>query len=285
MSKSSKILVPTDFSERSAYAVQQGVNLARIMDAEVVLAHVVEESAMSFLFGSIDVQDLKQSVKTKLEAQAEKITADTSLPSSVRVRTGKPYKKLVEIISEEGINLVVMGMNNTEGTGGFIGSTAARLIKTSPCPVITINNDSHKQGCHRIVVPLDLSKETTEKVDTAIATAQRYRAEVNIVSVIEGSGGFEYEALSNLMRNELLKFKKHEIPATAEFVQIIKSEDTVASAIVAYSKKVDADLIVVMTQQEGGIKELFIGSAARELIRNSEIPVMSVQPAGAEVAV
>ncbi len=249
------------------------------MEAEVILAHVVEESAMSFLFGSVDVQDLKQSVKTKLEAQAEKITADSSLPASVRIRSGKPYKKLVEIISEEGIDLVVMGMNNTEGVGGFIGSTAARLIKTSPCPVVTINSDVHKQGCHRIVIPLDLSKETTEKVEAAISTAQRYNAEVNIVSVIEGSEGFEFEALSNLMRNELEKFRKNEIAATAEFVQIIKSEDTVAAAINAYAKKIDADLIIIMTQQEQGIKELFIGSAARELIRSSEIPVMSVQPA------
>ena len=61
-------------------------------------------------------------------------------------------------------------------------------------------------------------------------------------------------------------------------VKILKKEDKLSNAVISYAKKNNADLIMIMTQQEKEFKEFFIGSQAREVINNSEIPVLSIQP-------
>ena len=61
-------------------------------------------------------------------------------------------------------------------------------------------------------------------------------------------------------------------------IKAIKGHETLEHAVVDYANKVDADLIMIMTQQEGEITPLFIGSTAQGIINNSEIPVMSIVP-------
>jgi nucleotide-binding universal stress UspA family protein len=58
----------------------------------------------------------------------------------------------------------------------------------------------------------------------------------------------------------------------------LKKDDKLSHAVIAYAEKINADLVMIMTQQEKDIKEFFIGSHAREVINLSDIPVLSVQP-------
>jgi len=56
------------------------------------------------------------------------------------------------------------------------------------------------------------------------------------------------------------------------------SGKNVVDEILRVAKRIEADLIMIMTQQEVGFTDLFISSAAQEIINNSEIPVLSIRP-------
>lgn len=282
--KSNKIIVATDFSEQSEIALSQSYNFARLTHSELILVHVIEEvNPVTRMFSNLDVEDIRQKVKDKLEELAKEVHESTGLITGVRVRQGRPSKKIVELALEEGARLIVMGVNSKQGKTRFIGSNTSRVVRTASCPVLTIKGRSHREGCKTMIVPLDLSKDTTQKINHAIRIAKYYDAEVKLMSVIVSDEGFEYEALANQMRLEIMKFQKEKIPVTAEFVRIMKGADSIASGVLAFARKYNADLILLMTQQETDLAELFIGSAAQEIIRNSEIPVMSIVPQSTSV--
>lgn len=67
---------------------------------------------------------------------------------------------------------------------------------------------------------------------------------------------------------------QHDVPCTVEYI----SGSDVAEDIIKYSKKIKADLILIMTQQEMNWTNMFISSQAQEIINSSEIPVLSVRP-------
>lgn len=282
--KSNKIIVATDFSEQSEIALSQSYNFARLTHSELILVHVIEEvNPVTRMFTTVAVEDIKQKVKDKLEELAKDVKESTGLVTEVRVRQGRPSKKIVELAVEEDARLIVMGVNSKQGKTRFIGSNTSRVVRTAGCPVLTIKGRSHREGCKTMIVPLDLSKDTTQKINHAIRIAKYYDAEVKLMSVISSDEGFEYEALANQMRLEIMKFQREKIPVTAEFVRIMKGVDSIASGVLAFARKYNADLILLMTQQETDLAELFIGSAAQEIIRNSEIPVMSIVPQSTSV--
>ncbi|MCL4856141.1 MAG: universal stress protein, partial [Flavobacteriales bacterium] len=90
------------------------------------------------------------------------------------------------------------------------------------------------------------------------------------------------EEVVNKLKDQLILVKqyieKKQVKCTAELVKILKTEDKLSNAVIEYGQKIEADLIMIMTQQETDIKAFFIGSNAREVINNSDIPVLSIQP-------
>ena len=72
----------------------------------------------------------------------------------------------------------------------FIGSNAYNVVRSAPCPVITIKGKEHRSGCNIIVLPLDLQKDTREKVTTAIKYARFWDAEIRVFSVLSSDDDF-----------------------------------------------------------------------------------------------
>ena len=82
----------------------------------------------------------------------------------------------------------------------------------------------------------------------------------------------------NQLRIEKGFIEEKGVNCTAEVIKVSSSNEKFSKVIIDYSKKNNADLIMIMTQQENEITEFFIGSSAQQIINNSEIPVMSIVP-------
>ncbi|MCB9334901.1 MAG: universal stress protein [Flavobacteriales bacterium] len=277
LNKSNKILVPVDFSEQSLIALSQSYNLAKKINAELVLLYVIEELNPMVKRLYKELNEIKGAVENNLKNLAEEKSKETGLVFSVEIEEGKIYNKIVEVAEKINARFIVMGTKGNENSK-FIGSNANKVVKTAPCPVITIKGQQHKKGCDKIVLPLDLTKETSDKVNQAIEIAELFTAEIFIVSVLQTGK----EEIVNKLKDQLLIVRQYienrGVKCTAEIVKILKSEESLANALIKYAEKIEADLLMIMTQQEKDIKELFIGSKAKEVINNSEIPVLSIQP-------
>ena len=124
---------------------------------------------------------------------------------------------------------------------------------------------------------LQCNKETKEKVKIAIEFAKLWKSEIKVLSVLIDDDEF---IKNKLIRNlgQVEKFiSDQNIKCSSELVVKNKSSKFFVS-ILDYTKSVEADLLIIMTQEEDSLTLNFLGSNASYLINNSNIPVMSVRP-------
>jgi nucleotide-binding universal stress UspA family protein len=160
-----------------------------------------------------------------------------------------------------------------------IGSTTNNVVRESKVPVFTFNSNVHLNKIEKILLPLDLTVETKQKVTHAIQLTESINASIAIVSVLDSLKFADIDVELDQQLAQVKEFiEEANIPCTAELIESKSGAKSVAHAILNYSEKVEADLIMIMTQQENKLVEFFMGSSAQTMIRLSEIPVMSIIP-------
>ena len=275
----SKILVPIGFSEQSIVALSQAFNLAKIKNSSVVLLSVIEEQNMiESLFLDDNSHELQLKVKVKLDDIAKEYSAKYGVEVDTMVAKGKVYEQINEVAEMIAADLIVMGTNGTpDGMKKLIGSNAERVVRLAHCPVITIKGKSHRDGCENIILPLDLEKQTKEKVTYALEYARYWDATVRIVSVVLRDNREVREKLTkNIMQVQQFIIDAG-VKCTSELVEGEKKL-TLGDFVFNYEKKFDADLIMIMNKKEELSLSTNISVTARYIINNSDIPVMSIRP-------
>lgn len=285
MAKSIKneILVPIDFSDQSLIALGQSFNLAREYNAEILLLYVMEESGgiiPKFLTPK-HLNEMKKDIQKRLDVLAEETSHKSKIHVDTMIAKGKVYEKIIEVADMTDALMIIMGCNSRKKLQArFIGSNALRVVREASCPVITIKGKQHREGCKNIVLPLDLTKETKDKVRQAIDVAQlgSYKAAIRVVSVLQSTDEFLVNKLTRQLEQVKNYIQKQGVECSAEIIKIVKGEDSLAQCVLDYAHKVDGDLIIIMTQQETNFTRFFIGSTAQEVVNNSDIPVLSIIP-------
>jgi len=168
----------------------------------------------------------------------------------------------------------------TSGASGFekiVGTNALKVAKSAKCLVTTIRGteDVTKYGYKNILLPLDLSKETREKVKVAIETAQQFGSKIRIISVTTSKDEFIVNKLRAQLKQVTGLVTEQGINATSKLVE----GANIAKAVLEYAHEIEADSIFIMTQQELGWVDQIIGSAAQQIMNHSEIPIISIRPA------
>jgi nucleotide-binding universal stress UspA family protein len=136
------IIAPTDFSEHSQQAIQYARELAQTFGATLVLLHVVElppspiEGLPPSQLGGTLLEDLEQQATSNL---AQVLAKEAEVTVVRRVVVGIPYRRIVEVAEAEKVDLIVMATHGRTGFSHlFMGSVAERVVRTAPCPVLTI---------------------------------------------------------------------------------------------------------------------------------------------------
>lgn len=278
-----KFLIPVAFSPQSEIIIEQACNLARYYDADITMLYVLDTSRIKGLFSNNDEEKiLLENAQKKFGDYVQEAQKKYQLNINSLVIEGRTYETIVSVARSIEANFIIMGATGASGfKSQFVGTNTMRTIKHAPCPVITIKGKTHRHGCNNILLPLDLTKDTTQKIEYAIEFAKMFGdATVRIVSVVWENEFKVIESLKEQMYVAREKVQTAGVECTAEFVKIIKSEDTFSEAVIAYGEKVEADVIMIMTQQESNPTEFFVGSSAQSIITKSDIPVMSILPKG-----
>jgi nucleotide-binding universal stress UspA family protein len=278
--KTYQIIIPVDFGEQSLIALRQSFNMAKLTSSELTLLHVIDNDLMNVLqskmFTKSDLQEQHLAgVKEQLEELANQIRQESGVKVNTRIMEGKIYDAIVDVSAEEDAGLIIMGTMGAVGLKKrILGSNASRVVREAVCPVITIKGKEHRFGIKHILLPLDLTKETKEKVNKAINIARMFGSVIHIVTIVESKDEF----INNKLTRQMDQVSEHIVEAgiqcTSEFV---KGGDVV-DEILKVAERTQSDLIMIMTQQEVGFTDLFISSAAQEVINRSEVPVLSIRP-------
>ena len=278
--KASKILIPIDFSNQSMYALNQACSLAETKNSKVYILSVIEEqNKISSLFLDDQTDILQNKVKSKLNQICEEIQSKYKIDIEVMVSKGKVYNQIIDVSKMISTDLIVMGTTGSpkEGFKRFIGSNAERVVRLAQCPVITIKGQNLRNGCQNIILPLDLEKETREKITYAIEYARYWDATIRLVSVLLDDNQHNKNVLIKNINQAERFIKDAGVSCSAELVSGDKKV-TLGDFVFNYAKENDGDLIMIMTKKEELSLSQNISVTARYIINNSEIPVMSIRP-------
>jgi nucleotide-binding universal stress UspA family protein len=142
----SKILAATDLSESSLPAVRTAIELARRLGAEVAVLHVSEPAypANHWFVPHIgeDAETLGTIIAREIETARAKLDEQVAAAgggAQLLVRVGRPAAIIVETARDLGYELIVLGTHGRKGIEHVIlGSVAERVVRVSPCPVLTV---------------------------------------------------------------------------------------------------------------------------------------------------
>ena len=278
--KTSKILIPIDFSNQSMYALNQACSIAQAKNSKVYILSVIEEqNKISSLFLDDQTDILQNKVKSKLNQICEEIQSKYKIDIEVMVSKGKVYNQIIDVSKMISTDLIVMGTTGSpkEGFKRFIGSNAERVVRLAQCPVITIKGQNLRNGCQNIILPLDLEKETREKITYAIEYARYWDATIRLVSILLDDNQHNKNVLIKNINQAERFIKDAGVSCSAELVSGDKKV-TLGDFVFNYAKENDGDLIMIMTKKEELSLSQNISVTARYIINNSEIPVMSIRP-------
>ena len=145
------ILVPTDFSEGAEEALSYACELASRLGATVHLVNVVGIPALGVpeLGVAVAASMIDQIVSDNQKA-LDKLMSDHSGKAMIGrgvLKTGDARDAINQAAVELGCDLIVMGTHGRRGvTRVLLGSVAETVVRTAPCPVLTIrpHSSEHK---------------------------------------------------------------------------------------------------------------------------------------------
>ncbi|MCX6275632.1 MAG: universal stress protein [Bacteroidetes bacterium] len=275
-----RILIPFDFSDTASLALEHGVFMAKLAKAEITLLHVIESysfaSAITNAFSKTQSEyeeKVETSANDKFREMADKIHHESGVVVNYQTVRGKIYKAIVSAAKDSETDIIIMG---THGTSGFqeylVGSNTYKVVSSAPCPVISVQTHAKKIGFHDIVMPIDNSSTSRQKVPLVIELAKKYKSVVHIAGMMNFTD-VDLQRRFEVKVHQVKDFvEEHEVAHT---VKIFKGENP-TTTLIDYSTQINADLMVIMTDQEGS--GMFMGSAAQQLVNHSSIPIMSIRP-------
>ncbi|MCW0482803.1 universal stress protein [Gaoshiqia sediminis] len=270
------ILVPIDFKAPSMNALEYAINLAKRTNGRIYLLYVIEAGGiLEDLFVSVDeIVKVTEKVKEKLQALANQLQDTHHMMVLTRIERGRPSKKILEVAEELKPRFIILGENHQgDDTPQVLGATVEQVTLNSPVPVITTKGN-YKDFGSQMVVPLDLTKETRRQLVSSIAYAKNYNTKICLVSALIGGIIFTESRIYRKLKHARHVLTENKIEACMKLFPRTKVPPY--KRVLEFADEMNADLILVMTHQEGFTFDNYIGAFAHHIINESKIPVLSL---------
>jgi universal stress protein E len=280
------LIAASDLSRRSTPAVTRALHLARESGAKLTVLHVVEDD----LYDTALRLRLREAETLLGEAIAQGAGGAKVELAAV---AGHAFHSIGTEARARGAELIVMGAHRRDYLRDvFIGTTVERVTRTAGLPVLMVNA-APAGPWRRVVIGTDLSESSAQAARRAHELGLLAGAEV---SVVHGYAPITRQMMSyaGIAPEQVEAEAEREFQATrrevAEFLEGLGSmsanwgarviEGVGAGAIAGHVAQVKADLLVIGTRGLSGVKRLFLGSVAQELMGSLRIDVLAVPPEG-----
>lgn len=279
--KKNIMLVPVDFSEISLNALHHAAQIAKHFNNDLVLLSILEDDFLSsiFSFSKTEMKDnlAKEAMLNRLNEKAKEIHAQYGITCLSVVKSGKIYKTIIETAEEHGCDCVIMGTHGASGVERVIGSNASRTISYSTMPVIVVKTDKNPNAYKNIVFPLDLSRESKQKIKWAIHLGKSYKSTIHVLTYKVSDEFLNNKLMANLRQIQNL----FDEAGVAHEETIVEDDSDFARKTLDFAEMKMADLIMIMTQQENdkSIREYIIETYAQQIVNDSgNVPIFCVNP-------
>jgi nucleotide-binding universal stress UspA family protein len=262
----SNILVGFDFSAGSAYAVDLAINIANRIGLDLRLVYVKEKDQ--------DEGPVREEIERRNAGVAHLLHG---IKMDYVIREGKVAEEFAQQVEADGSELIIVGTNGLSGfKKNFIGRNTYSTIANSKCPVLTIREDfNFDKSLERIVVPIDSSADTRQKIPFAARFAKIFGSQLHILglytsenSTIKGI----VDGYVNMVDTYLEKAGVNHV------VKCVDAPKNLTLTTLEYADEINADMIVIMTEQESSLSSMILGTYAEQMLTLSTRPILSIRP-------
>ncbi len=273
-----RLLVPTDFSSSSIKAIEYASKISQIVKSEITLLWVNNHETTANL--SLDNQ-LQASVRQEAKEELKELIVNMTdkflgIKYTSKIKTGKVFREVSTLAKAEKTSLIIV---STHGSSGFqdywIGSNAYRVISAAPCPVISVKRGYKptKKIISRILVPIDHTPDTLNKLPAIIEFASVFNAEINLLAIYTTT----LKTINTKVENSVTTAKNMITESSLQFTFDELNSQNVAMDIIQFIEKSTFDLVAITTEQSGKDDQSGISELAQQLINRSPIPVLTVR--------
>ena len=295
------VVIGTSLGPESDAVVASGLALARALSADAEIVHAY--TPIATLFATFEgplvtpqISDIeRRQMVEAIEAQAARhaVPAIDGAPiAGPRIRThvaeGPAHRLLVERAAALDADLILVGSVEVGKHNWTFGSTADRVVRQAPCPVLVLRSGTPILP-HSVLVPVDLSPTSRRAIETALV----------LLSPLEEGPTFELlfaldpidsAGLRQFRQDQLVRLAESELQRMATILEsksgaIVQRKVRVGGPVTEILAEVEArhpDLVVIGTHGYGGLERLLLGSVAAKVIRSAPTSVLVVPPKAAQ---
>lgn len=266
------IIVGTDFSKGSYVALDIAVDIANQFKTGIRLLWIKKEKK---LLSNDQMEITSHLAEEKLQQLCEQKQPQLRHSEiSWSIMSGKVASCIAEEARKEDSPMVVIGTNGASGFEKYwMGSTAVRIVQEAPCPTLTIREgfNFHKK-LDNIVVPIRINANSRQKVNPAAQMAKIFGSQVHILGLIETAQ--DAMTLRTYLKQVEEFFSREGIP----YHSCGRRYENYSKTVLDYASSINADLVVINTEQDRLLARLFLGTNAQQIVHNSQIPVLCIHP-------
>jgi nucleotide-binding universal stress UspA family protein len=290
------VLIGSSLEAESDQVVRSGLAVARACGARVQLVHAARiEPLLIGMEAGLGPDFMREEIacrKDELKRQSERLGIGASELAGVSVQAGAPHQILTDVARKAGADLIVVGAT---GSGPFaaelLGSTADRVLRKAPCPVLLVRGELRVPP-RSVLAPVDLSSLSGDAFRCGLhLLAQLSKGEeIEVRAVYAASfldpvaqrrqkpGNLSAEQAERSGAEELRRFVLENRPATPCQVETTVLPGEARLGILHELAEHPADLVVLGTHGRGGLDRLVMGSVASTIARKAPCSVLLISP-------
>jgi nucleotide-binding universal stress UspA family protein len=261
-----KIIVPTDFTATADKAIAYAIALKKTLEADVYVLHILKK-------GGSETDAQKQ-----MDEQIHRHYVNTAVKAKSILKVGSIFDDIPALVEEEKGDLVVMGTHGMKGLQHLVGSHALRVITDTKAPFIVVqDNTVIESRVKKILVPLDLHKETKQKIKYTADIAEKFKSKVEIIIPNETDEFLRNQLERNMAYSEGY-FEERGIPYQTVVAE--GKSSAFADQVIEQARIGKSDMICILNFANEKLIHAFGSDAEQKVItNNAAIPVMVLNPA------
>ncbi len=255
-------IVPHDFTPVADIALEHAIATAKPLNAQVYVLHVVSKE-----------KSIKEADEKLTAILAKYSSSGVDLVPSVRM--GSIFEDIGEFAAEHHAELIFMGTHGAHGWQHITGSHALKVITSSSVPFIIVQEKGIKEtGYDDIVVPMDLHKETKQKLAIVANLATYFKSRVHVITPDETDEFLRHQVQANIQFAKKF-FSDRGIEVTAT----LAPSSGFDKEVVKHAVNIDADLIAIMNLNRSNFLGTITANYEQYIITNdAKIPALVVNP-------
>lgn len=273
------LVVPIDFSKESINGLDMSMLFTKKQATNIQMVYVQKKSSDYNSPGYFEQEKAYAEKKFKEILAKYRPSLKNNSKLDYIIKAGKIYREVVTQVESYQQAMVVA---STHGGSGFeeffIGSNAYKIISATNRPVITIRKPKCPDDIKKIVMPIDITVDTRQKVPFTVELATLFGAEIHIITISSSKGKRLLERLSAYGRQVEKYIKAKNVPYRLKSLY----GENIVDLIVVYADSVDANLISVMREQPKSLN--FLGNFNQQILNRATTPVLTISAKETHIA-